>query len=254
MYDIDKLGSTIDKVVIGRSGENLARKIQFDVSAWLEDWPDAAFTINVIRPDESVPYPAPCYLSGNTLIWEPDLADTALYGVGKLEIVATSGERIKKSAVVLSQVLQSLYADDIGDVPPVGEHWLDAIAKAQSYIEQAVIVIGKTEENVLQISSDFENSKADLEQRVATLEDWRNMGGGGEGGATPEAVQEAVNYYLEQHPVQATPIDATFTQEGQAADARAVGERLKALEESNNGGGGLSGITITVTEVAPDAT
>lgn len=48
---------------------------------------------------------------------------------------------------------------------------------------------------------------------------------------TPEQIAEAVNSYLDENPVQATPIDATLTQSGQAADAAAVGDRLSALSE-----------------------
>lgn len=51
------------------------------------------------------------------------------------------------------------------------------------------------------------------------------------GNVTPEQIAEAVNNYLTENPVQATPIDATLTQSGQAADAAAVGNRLSALSE-----------------------
>ena len=48
---------------------------------------------------------------------------------------------------------------------------------------------------------------------------------------SPEQIAEAVNSYLDENPVQATPIDATLTQSGQAADAAAVGNRLSAISE-----------------------
>lgn len=48
---------------------------------------------------------------------------------------------------------------------------------------------------------------------------------------TPEQIAEAVNSYLDENPVQATPIDATLTQSGQAADAAAVGDALSLLSE-----------------------
>ena len=48
---------------------------------------------------------------------------------------------------------------------------------------------------------------------------------------TPEQIAAAVNNYLTKNPVQATPIDATLTQSGQAADAAVVGNRLSALSE-----------------------
>ncbi|MBP3312017.1 MAG: hypothetical protein J6L72_07265 [Butyricicoccus sp.] len=51
------------------------------------------------------------------------------------------------------------------------------------------------------------------------------------GNVTPEQIAAAVNDYLTENPVQTTPIDATLTQSGQAADAAAVGDRLSALSE-----------------------
>lgn len=246
MYKIEELASTIDKIDIGRRGEHLAREIQFDVTVWLNKWPDATFAINVVRPDEEVPYPVACTLSGNILSWSPDAADTALHGIGRLEINAMSGERLMKSAVVLTQIAKSLYVDDLGVVPEVGQGWLDELARTQSYVEQAVDNVSQSEEDVARMATEIEEGQAELEQRVTDLENWRVMGGGSDGGSvTPEAVQEAVDYYLDKHPVQATPIDSTLTQPNQAADAKVVGDKLNALEETS----GLAGITITLTEV-----
>lgn len=48
---------------------------------------------------------------------------------------------------------------------------------------------------------------------------------------TQEQITQAVNDYLDENPVQATPIDSTLTRRGQAADAAVVGGRLSALSE-----------------------
>ncbi|MGN0478335.1 MAG: phosphodiester glycosidase family protein [Hominenteromicrobium sp.] len=47
---------------------------------------------------------------------------------------------------------------------------------------------------------------------------------------SPEQITQAVNDYLDENPVQATPIDATLTQSGQAADAKAVGDAIAGIE------------------------
>ena len=62
--------------------------------------------------------------------------------------------------------------------------------------------------------------------------------GGTGGGVTPEQIQQAVDNYLEENPVEPTQIDATLTQSGQAADAKATGDAIEAarnttLETSN---------------------
>lgn len=42
----------------------------------------------------------------------------------------------------------------------------------------------------------------------------------------PELIEQAVAKYLEENPIEPTPIDTTLTKEGQAADAKAVGDAL----------------------------
>lgn len=43
----------------------------------------------------------------------------------------------------------------------------------------------------------------------------------------PALIEAAVEKYMQEHPVQPTPIDPTLTQSNQAADAKAVGDILK---------------------------
>ena len=56
--------------------------------------------------------------------------------------------------------------------------------------------------------------------------------GGTVGGVTPEQIQQAVDNYLEENPVEPTQIDATLTQSGQAADAKATGDAIEAASNT----------------------
>lgn len=47
--------------------------------------------------------------------------------------------------------------------------------------------------------------------------------------ATPEQVQDAVDSYMEQHPIPPTPVDATLTKSGEAADAKVTGDKIREL-------------------------
>ena len=47
--------------------------------------------------------------------------------------------------------------------------------------------------------------------------------------ATPEQVQDAVDSYMEQHPIPPTPVDATLTKTGEAADAKVTGDKIREL-------------------------
>ncbi|MDD7647521.1 MAG: hypothetical protein PUJ35_09820 [Ruminococcus bromii] len=65
------------------------------------------------------------------------------------------------------------------------------------------------------------------------------------GNVTPEQIAEAVNNYLTENPVQATTIDTTLTQRGQAADAKVVGDAIAKIELTP-GPAGADGITPTI--------
>ncbi len=56
--------------------------------------------------------------------------------------------------------------------------------------------------------------------------------GGTGGGVTPDQIQQAVDNYLEENPVEPTQIDATLTQSGQAADAKATGDAIEAARNT----------------------
>lgn len=56
--------------------------------------------------------------------------------------------------------------------------------------------------------------------------------GGTGGGVTPDQIQQAVDNYLEENPVEPTQIDATLTQSGQAADAKATGDAIGAAKNT----------------------
>ena len=51
------------------------------------------------------------------------------------------------------------------------------------------------------------------------------------GTVDPEQIKQAVNGYLEENPVQPTPVDATLTKENEAADAKVTGEKLDELND-----------------------
>ncbi len=56
--------------------------------------------------------------------------------------------------------------------------------------------------------------------------------GGTGDGVTLEQIQQAVDNYLEENPVEPTQIDATLTQSGEAADAKATGDAIEAASNT----------------------
>ena len=125
MYNADKLTS----IDLGRQGENLARTVEIDVSSMLAQWPDAVITLLVKRKHDAEPYIADTTVKDGVLFWPITTVETADAGDGKLEIRATCGEVIAKSATGTFRVTASLTGS--GTEPPASEQgWVDKVIAA----------------------------------------------------------------------------------------------------------------------------
>lgn len=74
-------------IIIGYQGETNAREHRFDISDYLEKWPDAVPDLVVTRPDGGEPYLATTEIDGNTLIWQINAYDTQIKGRGQAQLV-----------------------------------------------------------------------------------------------------------------------------------------------------------------------
>ena len=115
MYNADKLTS----IDLGRQGENLARTVEIDVSGMLAQWPDAVITLLVKRKHDAETSTADTPEKDGVLFWPIPTAETVDAGEGKLEIRATCGEVIAKSATGSFRVTASLTGS--GTEPPATE-------------------------------------------------------------------------------------------------------------------------------------
>lgn len=119
----------MDKIRLGRRGENLARKIVFDVSGWQSEY--GAGTIELLHHHESnaAPYPVKIKQEEGVVIWPVTKADTAASGSGKCELRMIVDDVVVKSHIYNTVVLPSL-TDEIGDAPPPGVEWVEAVLEA----------------------------------------------------------------------------------------------------------------------------
>lgn len=124
MYDL--MGR---KITIGRQGESLARLIQFDVSPWLVQWPDARIVLMLRRPGETTPYAADTHVDGSVLCWLPTSADTAISGMGYYELRAERGDVVAKSITGPVVINASLTGAET-DPPDPYKDWLNRLLDA----------------------------------------------------------------------------------------------------------------------------
>ena len=164
MYNADKLTS----IDLGRQGENLARTVEIDVSGMLAQWPDAVITLLVKRKHDAEPYIADTTVKDGVLFWPITTVETADAGDGKLEIRATCGEVIAKSATGTFRVTASLTGS--GTEPPASEQgWVDKVIAAGAGVEQSASQASKAADRAELAAETAENSIAQIQSAAQTV-------------------------------------------------------------------------------------
>ena len=125
MIDVYALQSRV--IDLGRLGENQHRRVVFDVSGYIKQYPDATFTVLNQLPGEATAYPVPSVThDGDNVYWAVTNADLAKAGNGRCELLVMQGEVVAKSVIYLTRVGEAL--DGAGEVPDQWESWQTVFA------------------------------------------------------------------------------------------------------------------------------
>lgn len=151
-------------IMLGRQGENLARKVIFDVSGVRAEFGDGTFRLSAKRPGEANAYPATVTETGDTVVWALTGADTQNAGRGQCELAYYAGETRLKTWTYDTAIAKSLTGSPKTD--PYDE-FLDEVNRlaAEAAISQRE---AKNSENAAKNSE--ENAKAS-ENAAKTSED-----------------------------------------------------------------------------------
>lgn len=141
-------------LMLGRQGENLARKVIFSVSGVRAEFGDGAFRLSARRAGESNVYPAAVTENGDTVEWSLTAADTQNAGRGQCELAYYAGETRLKTWTYDTAIAKSLTGSPKTD--PYDE-FLDEVNRlaAEAAISQRE---AKNSENAAKNSE--ENAKA----------------------------------------------------------------------------------------------
>ena len=123
-----------DMVDIGYQTESGVREIGFDVKPWLEAYGDLTLSIWLTRPGEDVAYPAAdVERMGTVLYWTPNGADTAIDGVGRVEVLGLTVEKRKLSGWCKTLVRDTSLGNT-KDPPEAAAPWVDSVLGAANRI------------------------------------------------------------------------------------------------------------------------
>ena len=119
MITITALPSRV--IGVGRVGENEHRRVAFDISEYLAQYPDATFGL-IHSPSGVTAYPvATVAVENEQLIWTVTSSDVTSEGQGRCELIVREGDTIAKSVIYMTQVLPAL--DGAGEAPEPWESW-----------------------------------------------------------------------------------------------------------------------------------
>ncbi len=116
---------------IGKTGENIIRKVRFDVTSWIQQYGSGAiFTVFFERPD-GVTYPVASVVEGAYLTITISSTETAVGGPGSFEVRMYLKDAIRKSTRIRTVCATSLLEPQNPPDPP-GKSWVDQIMERLS--------------------------------------------------------------------------------------------------------------------------
>lgn len=164
---ITKVQTFFDKVLLGRRGQSCVNKICIDVRPWLKQAPGSMFELLVIPPGSDQPYFADTILHDGILQWIVNWRDTAIAGQGKAQLTMYGFDgQIKRSSILTTKILQSLYDGYPQQIPQYLQPWTDTIGKISAIANSAAV------------KADQAKSKAEEALRIAQAGGGSNPGGG----------------------------------------------------------------------------
>lgn len=156
-----------DKIPIGVQTENGAREIGFNVSPWLDKWPDLKFYVWVKRPTETVAYPAAAQLVGDVLEWYVSDADTDIPGCGTVEVEGSaSGIRVLTGEIPTT-IWPTSRASTAEPPDPIRD-WHDRLMEKINEVRDVVVVQTRLDTETASFPIPFATkSQTEIRQAVA---------------------------------------------------------------------------------------
>ena len=118
------------RICIGKQGENLATRIDVDVTPWKTEYPTGTISLFVVPPVGSG-YLAAIEVHENTVRWPIRDTDTAYDGSGKAELILKDADgTVIKSVTAYTTCTPSVSATEPSDPPEAIRPWVEQILDA----------------------------------------------------------------------------------------------------------------------------
>ena len=123
-------------VKIGWTGENDARGIVWDISAWQTIYGEGTCTLLNQRETDDAPYPCSITIDGKFAVWQVTDGDLGSGGNGKCQLIYTVGEEVVAKSPVYKTLASRSLSGEI-EPPDQFDSWIDQIVQAGAQAQAA---------------------------------------------------------------------------------------------------------------------
>ena len=116
-------------IQLGKQGENLARRVLFDLTDWQALYGEGLAEMICQRPGEDTVYPVAITQDGPWAVWEITDTDTACPGGGHCELRYYVDETLAKSETWMTKITKAMEGDLVSPPAP-GQSWADQVLQA----------------------------------------------------------------------------------------------------------------------------
>lgn len=118
----------LTSLALGRQGENLARQVVFDLSAWEAEYGPGTVELIHQRPVDTSPYPVAVRREDTFVLWDLTSADTAVAGsYGHCELRWYVGDILAKSKIWRTWVEPAMDTPSETAPPEPEQGWVDQV-------------------------------------------------------------------------------------------------------------------------------
>lgn len=147
---------------LGRTGENQARSIRFDISHWVRDFGPGVVELVHQRSGDPYPYPVVVSQDGNEVTWNITATDTARPGGGHCELRYYAGETLAKSETWMTKVFPAL--GPAAETPPEpGKGWLDQVVQVGAEAKASADGAAKSAKDAADSATAAKNAQSEAE-------------------------------------------------------------------------------------------
>lgn len=206
--------------LVGRQGEGGTRQLVFDCADVLAEYPDALIVCAMQRAGDHTAYLKDCATDGTNRAVTLESADVAVPGMLKIELRALIGDDVRKSAVYIAKVAESLRGEQDRPGNPIAD-----------VLNRIDMTISRAEESIAEADAAAKSAQTVADTVQAKLDNGDFVGPAGKPGSDASVTADNIQAALGYTPVKDVQLNGeSLVQDSMATIPLAGYNRLGAVQ------------------------